>query len=206
MAEYHTVAVSIVGAVEQPGLYRLNSEERSVVALIMKAGGIVEEGASRICIRRPNSDEQTEPLVLPVKGLNIPFTDTVLNGGETIEVERLEPRLFMVTGLVKRPGPFSYPEEASYNLSQALAFAGGVDDLLDPRYAQVYRQDADGQIIACAFTLAGDGEVNTSRVQIKPGDIIAVEHTSRTSFRQALTTFIRFSTGIGFGYQLNPSD
>ncbi len=206
IAQYHTVAVSIVGAVERPGLYRLNSEERSVVALIMKAGGIVEDGAGRIRIRRPESSQQAEPLILPIKGMNIPFADVVLNGGETIEVERLEPRLFMVTGLVKRPGPFSYPEEASYNLSQALAFAGGVDDLLDPRYAQVYRQDADGQIIACAFTLAGDGEVNTSRVQIKPGDIVAVEHTSRTKRRQAMASMFRISTGmvVGATYDLNP--
>ena len=206
IAQYHTVAVSIVGAVERPGLYRLNSEERSVVALIMKAGGIVEDGAGRIRIRRPDSSQQTEPLILPIKGMNIPFTDVALVGGETVEVERLEPLVFMVTGLVKRPGPFPYPPEASYNLTQALAFAGGVDEKIDPRYAKIYRQNADGQIIACAFKIVANGEANTSRVQIKPGDIIAVEHTSRTSMRQTMATFVRFSTGLGFGYQLNPDD
>ena len=208
VAEYHTVAVAIVGAVVSPGLYRLNSEERSVVALVMKAGGIAQDGAGRIRIRRPDSGEQAEPLVLPVKGLNIPFADVVLTGGETVEVDRLEPRLFMVTGLVKRPGPFPYPEEASYDLSQALAFAGGVDESIDPRYAKVYRQDADGQIVSCAFKLSAKGEVHTSGLQIKPGDIVAVEHTQRTRTRQALASMFRISTGmvVGATYDLNPED
>ena len=207
VAEYHTVAVSVVGAVERPGIYRLNSEERSVVVLIMKAGGIIKDGAGRIRILRPDSSQEAEPLVLPVKGLNIPFADIALQGGETVEIDRLEPPVFMVTGLVKRPGPFPYPPEASYSLTQALAFAGGVDESIDPRYAKVYRQDAEGQVVVCVFKISGDGQGKTSRLLIKPGDIVAVEHTQRTKTRQAMANMFRISTGlvVGATYDLNPN-
>ncbi|MCK4851200.1 MAG: SLBB domain-containing protein, partial [Phycisphaerae bacterium] len=150
--------------------------------------------------------QQAEPLVLPVKGLNIPFADVVLAGGETVEVERLDPPVFMVTGLVKRPGPFPYPPSASYTLSQALAFAGGVDEKIDPRYAKVYRRDAEGRVVSCVFKITGNGQIDTSRLLIKPGDIVAVEHTQRTRTRQAMANMFRISTGmvVGATYDLNP--
>ncbi|MBW1673367.1 MAG: polysaccharide biosynthesis/export family protein, partial [Deltaproteobacteria bacterium] len=43
--EYETAKVSIAGAVNKPGIYSLRSDQMSLVALIMEAGGIVDEGA-----------------------------------------------------------------------------------------------------------------------------------------------------------------
>ena len=78
VSEYQTASVTIVGAVQNPGLYRLRSDELTLVALIMQAGGIVEEGAGLIRIHRPGAAEKGEPLALPVKDRNIPFADVAL--------------------------------------------------------------------------------------------------------------------------------
>ena len=51
--EYKMAKVSITGAVEKPGLYELRSDKKSLVALIMEAGGIIDEGAALIRIIRP---------------------------------------------------------------------------------------------------------------------------------------------------------
>jgi len=48
--EYKTAKVSISGAVKEPGLYELRSDKMSLVALLMEAGGIIDEGAALIRI------------------------------------------------------------------------------------------------------------------------------------------------------------
>ena len=206
VAEYSTVGVSVVGAVVNPGVYRLRSDEMSLVTLIMKAGGIVEDGAGLIRIHGDDR-ESNEPLVVPVKGLNVPFADVALAGGETVEIERLEQEVFTVTGLVRKPDTFAYPPGVQYSLTQALAFAGGVDDTADPRYAKIYRQAADGQVLAAVFRISDKHTAEASKALIKQGDIVAVENTSRTRTRRALADFFRVSTGIyaGATYDLNPN-
>ncbi len=56
--EYKTAKVSIAGAVKEPGLYELRSDKMSLVALLMKAGGIIDEGAALIRITHP---DETQP-------------------------------------------------------------------------------------------------------------------------------------------------
>ena len=207
VAEYRTASVSVVGAVASPGVYRLRSDEMSLVNLIMQAGGVVQGGAALIRISGGRLKPE-EPLVLPVKGLNIPFADVALYGGEAVEVEQLDPQVFMVTGLVNRPGPFPYPPGISYSVSQALAFAGGVDDQTDPQYTHIYRQDAEGRLLIAILKITDEGRIDTSRFKIKPGDIVAVEHTQRTRWRQTMANAFRISTGmvVGATYDLNSSD
>lgn len=206
VSEYHTVTVSVTGAVVNPGLHALRSDEMSLVAALMKAGGIVQGGAGVIRIHPPGEGGKVQELALPVKGLNIPFADVALKGGETIEVEGLEPQVFTVMGLVNKPGAFPYPPGCRYNLAQALAFAGGVDDVADPRHAKVYRKDAKGQPIDATFEIAGTKLAQASDVLLKPGDIVAVPHTPRTRTRQALADVFRIGTGayVGATYNINP--
>jgi polysaccharide export outer membrane protein len=206
ISEYHTQSVSIVGAVLEPGVYPLNSNELSLVALLMKAGGIVDDGAGVIRIRHAADSQATEPLVLPVKGLNIPFADVALTQGDVVEVEALDPALFTVIGLVNKPGAFPIPPGVDYNLMQALAFAGGMDDMADPQYVRVYRQQADGQIIDATFKIAGSGISNASSVTIKSGDVVAVEQTDRTRTRLLIAEIINFTTGVTLVYRLDEDD
>lgn len=283
VAEYEIISASISGAVKAPGVYELPSDQRSLVSLIMKAGGIVDTGAAFIHIKQSNQQsnpgstennpEKTDSsvqaldtqgatlslrqdpltgdntflirkdgimvcsqvvdvtsesqrqaflnkistehpgipidyliyklgelaeviipgsgsqesrengnstLTLPVKGLNIPFADVALQDGVSVEVEPLNPQVFTVVGLVKNSGVFPYPPSVQYNLMQALAFAGGVDEIADPRYVRVYRQKADGDLIDATFKLNGTSPVGAPTVMIKPGDVVAVEQTGRT--------------------------
>jgi hypothetical protein len=122
-----------------------------------------------------------EPIRLPVRGLNIPFADVALKDGDTVVVEPRQQQLFTVLGLVKEPGNFPYPSDAKYNLMQALAFAGGLDKIAEPRYATVYRIKADGAIVDTTLKLVEDSKLtNVINTTIKPGDIIDVAHTQRT--------------------------
>ena len=213
--EYYTENVTVVGAVAEPGLYPLRSDEMSLVALLMKAGGIVKDGASSITIRhhgRSGKQEEltnidpakvsnadgtnSEPMVLPVKGLNIPFADVALRAGDVVEVEKLNPQVFTVMGLVKSPNAFPYPLDVQYNLMQALAFAGGFDMVADPRYVKIYRQDTNGEVISATFRIDDKSLAYASNVVIKPGDVVYVDHTPRTRINQFLSNVFYIRAGV----------
>ena len=154
-------------------------------------------------ITESGKPQGSKTLVLPVKGLNIPFADVALQDGDSVIVERMELPLFSVVGLVNRPGNFPYPPDVQYNLMQALAFAGGFNLAADPRYASVYRLKPDGTIASAIFKLVNVGNglqfTDSLNVHIKPGDIVAVEHTPRTRakvwwdrvFRFYISTYVR---------------
>jgi len=195
VADYHTRKVAIVGLVQQPGTYDLRSDEMSLVSALMKAGGILPEGAGAVCIRTPTGGEGGEPLLLPVSGLDISFADVALKGGETIEVRSLDSQTFAVVGLVKKAGVFPYPPGVEYSLAHALASAGGVNAFADPKYAKICRQDETGQVIAVPFPISHGSLSESVNVQIRPGDVIAVEQTAGTDTRMVLMQLLRFSAG-----------
>jgi protein involved in polysaccharide export with SLBB domain len=296
--EFSTRKVAIVGDVARPGVYKLASDEMSLVSLLMAAGGITDNGAARIRIDRPSSsrhvaegiemsfvqeeasiaagrltlripgepvacehldlgsesgrralaarlgrrgidpsvvaavqqrictlaerltgrgvglshgasDERSEgpclcesggTVVLPALGGETRFADVALEAGDRVVVERFEPPLLTVIGLVAKPGNFAYPRGAQYNLMQAIAFAGGVDRITEPRYATVYRLNRDSEIVSAVFQIGRDNgggrHADAMQTIVKPGDIVALEHTPRTRSNVVLNRLFRINFGI----------
>lgn len=140
--------------------------------------------------------QESKTLVLPVKGLNIPFADVVLQDGDGVIVERLQPSIVTVIGLVNKPGNFPYPPDIRYNLVQALAFAGGLNEVADPRYVTVHRLKPDGTIVSAVFPIKdGSRLTDAANTLIRPGDIVDVEQTPRTRTAVFLDRVFRISIG-----------
>jgi len=185
------------------GFSILDLEER-LLAVADRAGSNRAE-QSHLAWLNPNSPAGTakavsrgsEAVVLPVYGLNIPFTNLALREGDTVVVERLKVPMFAVVGLVRSPGNFPYPPDTQFNLMQAVAFAGGLDSVANPRYATIYRLTADGAIVRVPFQLVKDGELTEAlTTPIKPGDVVAIEHTLRTRRNTIINNLIRINTGV----------
>lgn len=201
---FMTRQVTVVGAVESPGVHELRSDQLTLYDALSLAGGILKAsnlkvGARVIRIRKPGQAQQ-KAFTLPVKGLNVPDENVALSGGETIEVNRFEHDLFTVIGLVRKPGAFEYPPERDYNLMQALAIAGGTDQTAYPPYATVFREDKDGRILATSFPITGEDSLKAVAVRIKPGDVIAVQHTVASWTRSLIAQVLRFQ----FGFFVDP--
>ncbi len=205
--EYETVKVSVTGAVQTPGVYELRSDEMSLVSALMKAGGIVqsrpgrEGGASSVRIYHGNDTDPETPLVLPVEGLNVPFADIALKGGESIEVERLNPHVISVLGHVNRSGTFPYPPGARYTIPQAIAMAQGRDKTADPQFIMVYRQNpSNGRIVSAVFNIGEErGFEKAAGIFLKPGDVVLAAQTPRTEFRRIFSDLFRgFHAGITY--------
>ena len=112
-------------------------------------------------------------------------------------VERLEQPPFTVIGLVNSQGTYPYPTDVQYNIMQAIGLAGGLNLDLDPRYAVVYRLKPDGKIVNATFQIeSGPMFADALNSRIKPGDIIAVEHTPRTRTNAFLNRVFRVSAGV----------
>jgi protein involved in polysaccharide export with SLBB domain len=140
--------------------------------------------------------QKSESLVLPVKDFNVPFADVELQDGDSVVVERLQPLLCTVMGLVNRPDNFPYPPDVRYTLTQAIGFGGGLNLVADPRYATIYRLKRDGSCVSATFPIRGSAkQADASNISIKPGDIIAVERTPRTQTALFLDRIFRINVG-----------
>jgi hypothetical protein len=88
---------------------------------------------------------------------------------------------------------------------QAIGFAGGLNIIAEPRYVTIYRLKRDGTCVSAIFPIRGNKKVvDASNTLIKPGDIVAVEHTLRT--RTALFIDRIFRINVGTYWRLNDSD
>jgi len=132
--------------------------------------------------------------------LNIPFADVALEEGDTVVVEPPREQSISILGLVARPGNMPYPPGARINLIEAIAFAGGLDLIADPRHVSVYRLAPDGEIVSATFQL-----INPQRAQqlteafalpLRPGDVVFVEHTPRTRTNVFLDRVFRVNLGL----------
>jgi len=205
VSEYRTLTVAVTGAVNQPGLHELRSDRMTVLGALMAAGGIKKErGAREILVLSQDEAGQKVTRSVGVELAEIPLEDVALRGGETIVVEPAPERAFSVIGLVKRSGVFPYPAPRRYNLMQALATAGGVEENAAPRYATVYRVRADGQVIGATFKIDGTSLEDGSSVWIKDGDVIAVDHTQGSWLRQFFSQVFGFRASVSVSTAASP--
>jgi protein involved in polysaccharide export with SLBB domain len=155
----------------------------------IEAGAPTRDGA-------PGASE-SKPILLPVVNTNIPYRDIALDEGDTVVVEPVRMPLFSVLGLVARPGNFPYPPNAQYNLTQAIAFAGGLDPVAQPRYVTIYRLTEDGSVVRAPFRLiAKDKFTDALGTPIRPGDVVAVENTPRTRMNSTIRELVRIDAGV----------
>jgi len=205
IADYHKVYVTLAGrGVAQPGQYELRSDELSLSALLMRAGGVSGLGADTITIR----PAEGEPLVLPVRDGTVPLQDVVLHGGERVEVAPLAPAVMTIVGQVQAPGRYFIDRANPPVLIDALAHAHGVRETEDPRLVSVYRRDANGNVLKARFRLNGnhgttkvslfhDNELGEGAfARVKPGDVVVVERSFRSRARQVLANALHVSVGV----------
>jgi len=140
---------------------------------------------------------EAKPILLPVVNTNIPYRDVALDEGDSVVVQPVQMPMFSVLGLVAKPGNFPYPPGARYNLTQAIAFAGGLDPVARPYYATIYRLNEDGSVARAPFRLLKhDKFTDALGTPIRPGDVVAVENTPRTRMNTAVRDLFRLNAGI----------
>ncbi len=153
-------------------------------------------------IAADETDEETAPthVLLPVRGLNMPFADVALQEGDSVSVQRPYKQSVAVVGLVNRPGNMPYSLDGRYTLIEAIAFAGGLDLVADPRCVSIYRLQADGTVRSVTVRLVDPKQpqqlTQAMSMALRPGDVVSVESTLRTRTNVFLDRIFRVNLGL----------
>ncbi|MDT3706555.1 MAG: polysaccharide export protein EpsE [Thiobacillus sp.] len=140
--EYRSKQVSVLGQVNKPGKYPLDTTS-TVSDLLAQAGGVTLEGADELTLIR-NQDGKLQRTKIDTKSL---FQDGQVDlnyqviGGDVIFVPRAS--VFYIYGEVRKPGAFRL--EKNMNVMKALSLGGGITPRGTQRGIQIRRKGADGK-------------------------------------------------------------
>jgi polysaccharide export outer membrane protein len=177
VAEYRQ-RVSVIGAVQKPGLFEL-SGPKTVVDILASAGGVSERAGTQVHIYRQGTNGRESHVVdLEVlsgsTGLinagNVPMVNMAVQSGDIINVPQAG--MYFVDGAVNRPGSYSLGRQ--FTLTQALATAGGVNVELNSNSISIYRRKGIGnvEIVEVDFDDLKAGSIPDP--QVRPEDVIFV--------------------------------
>ena len=170
--------VSIIGAVQKPGVFELTGP-KMVIDLLAMAGGITDKAGSQVHIYRSGAKgRETHVIDLAVlansTGLinedNAAMINMPVQAGDMINIP--EAGMFFVDGAVRKPG--SYPLGRRYSLSQALATAGGVDIELYSNVISILRRHRAGEVETIVVDLSDVTSGAVADPQLQPDDVIIV--------------------------------
>ncbi|GGY19232.1 SLBB domain-containing protein [Paludibacterium paludis] len=161
MSQYRSQRLSVLGEVNRPGRFSLDSAT-DLVDVLSQAGGIAVTGGDKIVVIR--GEQRTEYNLSELMNEKDPSRRIVkVSNGDVVFVPRQQ---VYVQGEVNRPGVFRL--ENNMTVLQAIAAAGGFNPRASHRFIYVHRADADGKVREQRVTY-------TDRV--REGDVVYVEES-----------------------------
>ncbi|MES3020118.1 MAG: polysaccharide export protein EpsE [Pseudomonadota bacterium] len=141
VSQLQSQQVGVLGQVNRPGRYPIESR-RSLMDLLAMAGGIGPEGGDSVSVLRTRNGTTTRENIDIVQMVRTGkmAQDLEVVGGDVIYVERA-PR-FYIYGEVQRPGAFRL--ERGMTVLQALSVGGGLTPRGTERGIRIKRHGADG--------------------------------------------------------------
>jgi polysaccharide biosynthesis/export protein len=158
--------VSVLGLVNRPGRYPIETVGMRLTELLAQAGGVTPGGSDLVSVSgqrngKPYRVEVDLPALLTGAAQ---ATDPVLAHGDVVFIDRM-PTIY-IYGEVQRPGTLRL--ERGMSVMQALAAGGGVTLRGTERGLKVHRRKADGALDVFEATM-------TDRLQ--DGDVIHVRES-----------------------------
>jgi polysaccharide export outer membrane protein len=170
--------VSVMGAVQKPGVFELTGP-KTVIEILAMAGGVAEKAGSQVHVyRQVGKNREAHVIDLAVLANNVGLINAdnaatinlPVEPGDLINVP--DAGMFFVDGAVHKPG--SYPLGRRYSLSQALATAGGVNVELYSSDVSILRRRSAGDVQTIALNLTDVMNGSATDPQIQPDDVIVV--------------------------------
>jgi polysaccharide biosynthesis/export protein len=199
--------VSVMGAVQKPGVVELTGP-KTVMDMLAMAGGVTERAGNQVHVYRQDEKGNRQSIVIDLMVLaNNGATLITADGGKDTQLVNMpvqagdvvnvpQSGMFFVDGAVGKPG--SYALARNYTLSQALATAGGVDrELADYSAVSINRRQGNNKMETISVDLntimAGSG----NDPQIQPDDVILVPMSSFKYFVKRFVGTIISGVSIG---------
>lgn len=211
IAEYRSQPVSVLGAVNTPGVLQLQGR-KTLMEMLSLAGGLRPDAGGEVVITRrlgygrvPVSNESVDPsgrfstatidAAGLVKGAN-PGDNIVIFPQDVISVPGSE--LIYVTGDVHKPGSFPLRDSNGISVLQAISLAEGLGPQASAKNAKIFRarggdQEKDEIRVDVQRILAGE----SSDFKMQPRDILFIpDSASKKAGYRAAEAAIQAVTGI----------
>ena len=214
--------VRVMGAVKEPGTYKLPPNSSDVVSALAAAHGLADDAGQNVEVRNPvirtrgerpaiagdpttpysSVSSTTSGAAMSDSDMNSYTIDLIsaakagdgqynVEDGGAIMVEKRDPEVIYVQGLVKKPDRYVFPVGEDLHLLNAISLAGGISNQLANKI-YVVRKANEGQdpaVIEISYRAATHSA--DSNILLGPGDVVKVAHTPATVVMEALN-IIRF--------------
>jgi polysaccharide export outer membrane protein len=196
ITEYRSQRISVIGAVQSPGVFEL-SGPKTLIDLLAMSGGVSDKAGSQVHLYR-QGPEGRQSYVIDLYALtdNAGSLNLPVQAGDVINVPKAG--MFFVEGAVGRPG--SYPLDYPYTLTQAITAAGGVNKDLAGNTITIFRHRGPGEVETVPVNLGEIMAGELTDLQVQASDVIVVPiSTPKYIVSRVLSTI-----SMGMGIYLNP--
>lgn len=210
--EFHAQPVSIIGAVDRPGLYQLTGP-RTLIEMLSMAGGLAKRTSApagrTLFVTRKVGFGDLQPaegmrLVSPDKlEINIQkllySQEDVLNIQikplDTISVTKAD--IVYVIGGVKKPGGFVLEDRENVTVLQALAMAEGLNGTAAKSGARIIRRTGDGTRREIPVDLGKVLKGRSDDLELAANDILFVpDSTGKLAGKRGIEAAIQTISGV----------
>ncbi len=212
--EVRSHAVSVIGAVQKPGVYQLQGS-KSLIEVLSLASGLAEDAGDTVLVVRgekipaspaphtngdglPGNLEGTSIVSIDLRQL-LYSGDATLNvpifPGDIVKVS--EAGIVYVVGDVKKPGGFRLKNNESVTVLQAIALAEGMNRTAAQARARIIRTDARGQRRELPLNLAKVLGGRSPDPLLQPKDIVFVPSSvGKTAAYRGVESVLQIVTGV----------
>ncbi len=176
--------VSVMGAVQKPGVFELTGP-KTVMDMLALAGGVTERAGNQVHVYRQDEKGNRQTIVIDLMvlannaagllaasaGKDAQFVNMPVQAGDVVNVP--QGGMFFVDGAVQKAG--SYPLNRNFTLRQALASAGGVNqELADYSGISINRRQPGNRMEIIPVDLNAVIEGKAPDPEVLPDDVILV--------------------------------
>ena len=210
LMEVRSQPVSIIGAVNQPGVHQIQGN-KTLVELLSMAGGVRNDAGDRVKVsRRPEFGRIPLPNARVEPGSNFSVAEVSLNSimeatnpadnilvkpNDVISVPKAA--MVYVVGEVHKSGGFVLKDQERVTALQALALAEGLSPTASPQKAKILRTGVGPDRTEVAVDLKMILTGKAKDVPMQSDDILVVPTSVASSIlKKTLQTIVQTGTGI----------
>lgn len=207
--------ITVLGAVEKPGVVELRSGNSDLLQALVQAGNLTKEAGSMVEIHHPGfrAEDAGSPKIAegtdalgnqltsydtPAqkasnKTLKVDLTSLGSTGpatydledGAVVRVEKRDPPALQVFGLVNKPNRYEFPVGKNMRLMDAIAIAGGTSNQLANKVFVIRRREGADPMLV-EISLRKAKRNGVENMLLEPGDTVSVEQTPATVILDAV--------------------